>query len=99
MGENRARFPTGATPTVMERTVKSDESVSYTLLCAVAEAEGRRPTDLPPIDKTLDLDALDTLFSSGTDSPLQFEGSLVFEYSDSSVTVWSGRSIIVSVGA
>jgi hypothetical protein len=81
----------------MERTVKPDQSVSYTLLCAVAEVEGCCPTDLPPLQDTLDMDALDALFSTETDKTPQCEGSLTFEYSDSTVTIWSDRSVTISI--
>jgi hypothetical protein len=81
----------------MEWTVKADQSVSYTLLCAVAEVEGCCPTDLPPLHDTLDVDALDTLFGEETDGSSQCQGSLMFDYSDSSVTIWSDRSVSVSI--
>lgn len=81
----------------MERTVKVDQSVSYSLVCAVAEIEGCCPTDLPPLHDTLDVDALNALFSSETDKPSQFKGSIIFEYSDSSVTIESDRSVTISI--
>lgn len=81
----------------MGRTVEGNQPVSYTLLCAVAEVEGCHPTDLPPLHDALDVDALDALFSTEMDEIPQFKGSLTFEYSDSFVTIWSGRSITVSV--
>lgn len=81
----------------MERTVKADQSVSYTLLCAVADVEGCCPTDLPPLHDTLDVEALDALFSAETVGSSQCEGSLMFDYSDCSVTIWSDRSVTVSV--
>lgn len=81
----------------MERTVKPDRSVSGTVLCAVAEFEDRCPTALPPFHETLDADALDELFSLETDTTPQFDGGLLFEYSDSSVTIWSDRSVTVPV--
>ncbi|WP_158601138.1 HalOD1 output domain-containing protein [Haloplanus aerogenes] len=81
----------------MERTVKAGQSTSSTLLCAVAEVERCAPTDLPPLHDTLDVDAFDALFSSEADKSPQFAGNLVFEYSDSFVSVWSDRSVTISI--
>lgn len=81
----------------MERTVKADESVSYTVLSAVAEAEGCCLTDLPPLYRTVDVDALNALVFPGRDESPGFEGSLMFEFSDSSVSIWSDRSVTVSI--
>jgi hypothetical protein len=81
----------------MERTVMAEESVSYAVSCAVAEVEGCRPADLPPLHDTLDVDALDALFPTETDRSSRCEGSLMFDYSDSSVTIWSDRSVTVSI--
>lgn len=81
----------------MERTVKADQVVSYTLVCAVAEFEGCCPTNLPPLHDTLDVDALNSLFSSETDKTSQFEGNIIFEYSGSSVTIGSDRSVTISI--
>lgn len=81
----------------MKRTVKDDRSVSYTLSCAVAEVEECCPTDLPPLRETVDIDALDALLSSERDSLSQFEGCLMFEYSDSFVSIWSDRSVTISI--
>lgn len=83
----------------MERTVKADESVSYTVLCAVAEVEECSPTALPLLQNTVDVDALDALISSKNDELPQFEGSLMFEYSNCFVTIWSDRSVTVSISS
>jgi hypothetical protein len=76
----------------MDCTVEAGESVSATLPCAVAEVDECCPTELPPLRDTLAVAALDASFSPETDEPSQFEGSLVFEYSDSFVSIWSDRS-------
>ena len=81
----------------MERTVPADRSVSHTLITAVAEVEGCSPTDLPPLYDTIDADAVNALFSGETSCPPHCEGSLMFEYSDSSVTIWSDRSVTISI--
>lgn len=81
----------------MDRIVEPNRPVSYTLLCAVADVKGCNPTDLPSLHDTLDVDALDALFSTEEDETPQFIGSLQFEYSDVSITIWSGQSVIVSV--
>ena len=81
----------------MERTVAADRSVSHTLISAVAEVEGCSPADLPPLNKTLDADALDALFLGETGNSPLCEGSLTFEYSDSSVTIWSDRLVTIAI--
>ncbi|AXG06938.1 hypothetical protein DU500_11155 [Haloplanus rubicundus] len=83
----------------MERTVEADKSVSYTLLCTVAEVESCRPTDLPVLQDTLDVDALDAMFASKSDESPRFEGSLTFEYSDSIVSIRSTPSVTISVSS
>ena len=81
----------------MEWTVNADQSVSYTLLCAVAEVEGCCPNDLPPLHYTLDVDALDALFFSEMDESSKFTGHIEFEYSDSSISIRSDRSVTISI--
>lgn len=83
----------------MERTVKADNSVSYTLVCAVAEVEGCRPTDLPLLQDTLDVDALNAIFAPKPDDSPRFEGSLTFEYSDSFVSIRSTPSVTISISS
>jgi hypothetical protein len=83
----------------MERIAEPDHPVSDTLLYIVAEVEGCSPTELPPLQETVDVDALDALFAVKTsDTPL-LNRSLTFDYSDSSVTVRSDRAVTVSVTA
>ncbi|WP_350355487.1 HalOD1 output domain-containing protein [Halorarius litoreus] len=81
----------------MNRTVNGDNSLSYTLVCAVAEFEECCPHALPPLQDTLDVDALNRLFSSETDEHSKLEGNLAFQYSDSFVSVWSDRLVTVSI--
>jgi len=83
----------------MERTVDADNSVSYALLCAVAEVEGCRPADLPMLQDTLDVDALDAMFASKPDDSPRFEGSLTFEYSDSIVSIRGTPSVTISISS
>jgi hypothetical protein len=83
----------------MKRIVDPDESVSYALLCTVAEVEGCYFTDLPLLHETLDTDALDALFSLETDKSSQFAGTLMFEYSDSFISIWSDRSVTISIAS
>lgn len=57
---------------------------------AVAEAEGRDPTDLPPLGEAIDPDALETLLaeSSGTVRiSFEYAGHIVEAGSDGSVRV------------
>ena len=81
----------------MECTVPADQPVSYTVISAVAEVEECCPTDLPPLYDTIDADALNALFSGETGNSPLCEGSLTFEYSDSSVTIWSDRLVTITI--
>jgi len=75
-------------------TYQWDESVqpSTALVEAVAAATGREPTDLPPLQETLDGDALDVLLT-GASGPLH----LSFSYVNVSITIASdGRIEVVT---
>lgn len=83
----------------MNRIIGTDESVSYALTCAVSEFEDRPVNDLPPLRDTLDVEALESLVCSETADSPQTGGCLVFEYSDSNVSIWLDAPVTVQVTA
>ena len=56
---------------------------SYAVIEAVAAATDRDPTELPPLQRTVDVDALDALLDGRTDSSIR----LSFEYAGVRVSV------------
>lgn len=63
------------------------------VLETVSDAEGVRPTDLPPLDACIDSDALNGLFERAPDG----EGVRIeFWYAGREVTVESGGSVVVT---
>lgn len=81
----------------MNRTVATDESVSHVVTCAVSEVEDRSITDLPPLNETVDAEALESLLSVEADERPEFDGSIMFEYSDSYIAIWVDSSVTVVV--
>ena len=63
------------TPAVDEHyEPEGQQTLSETVVEAVAKAEGVAPTDLPPLYETVDLEALERLFEQpGTDAVFSFE--------------------------
>lgn len=60
---------------------------------AVAAATDRDPREMPPIQRTVDVDALDALLTAGTDSSLRVS----FEYLDATVTIHPDDTVDVTV--
>lgn len=83
----------------MNRTVGTGQSVSCAVTCAVSEMEERAVTDLPPLYETVDVDALESLVCSETGETPEFDGCMMFEYSDSQVAIWIGSSVTVAVSS
>ncbi|MFB6256651.1 MAG: HalOD1 output domain-containing protein [Haloplanus sp.] len=48
------------------RSIGDDEHVSESVIRAVAAVSGRSPLALPPLQESVDVDALDLLFASST---------------------------------
>ena len=67
----------------------ADGSPSVSIVLAIATIEGVDPADLPPLDYTVDTDALDALFGSRDGRGARMDGSLTFEYEGYRVTTAS----------
>lgn len=69
-----------------------DPSVASSVVTAVARANGVDPTELPPLQETVDGDALDALFASSETGPggpkvvIHYAGYLVTVEGDGTVT-------------
>lgn len=81
----------------MNRSVDVDESVSDVITRVVSESEECPTIDLPPLFETVDVEALNSLICSETTEIPQFDGCVMFEYSNSHVAIWNDRSISVTV--
>lgn len=66
---------------------------SVAIVEAVADATGRDPTELPPIQESVDGDALDVLLAPRTENERRLR--LEFAYDDVHVTVWRDGTIDV----
>lgn len=62
--------------------------LSQAIIAAVAEEEGVDPTELPPLYRVIDTDALDSLFRTDRESG-RSEGRVVFPYRGYEITVYS----------
>lgn len=72
---------------------RESTSLSQAIVTAVAEEEGVEPTELPPLFRVIDTDALDVLFTPrGREKP-QTEGRVVFHYLGYEVTVDSAGRV------
>ncbi|QLD91194.1 hypothetical protein HWV07_07185 [Natronomonas salina] len=72
----------------------SDESVSETVVTAVADAKGVDPLDLDPLYDSIDPDALDSLFGhAGAGSSI---AKLSFEMADCEVLVRGSGEVVVT---
>lgn len=81
----------------MNATLGPDDSVSSVVTRSVCELEGCRLTDLPPLQETLDVDAVETLVCSATNKTPTFDGSITFEYSDSQIAILVNSTVFVVV--
>lgn len=69
-------------------TCSEDESVSHTVIAAVAEVSNCDPMELPPLYDYIDPEALDTLFHShSSEETNQDETYLEFTYTTYHITV------------
>lgn len=70
-----------------------EQNLSTDIVLAVSEASGSEPTDLPPLNKVIDGDALDQLFAGKT----QGNGTdqVSFNYNGYRVTVYRDGEIVL----
>lgn len=75
-----------------------DDSISTTVATAISEAARREPMAFRPLDRAIDAEALDRLFSPSGDS-LRLDGVVEFEFDGYDVIVHgSGKIVIVRHG-
>lgn len=72
-----------------------DRSLSTTVVLAVSRAQGVEPTELPPLARTVNPDALDKLFQTTDDGRSPVDGSVRFEFDGQQVCVRSGGEVTV----
>lgn len=78
--------------------------ISEEVVLAVSDAEGTPPTDLPALNDSIDIDALDDLLDSrpapaAPDSAPDSDFVVRFTYSNSLITIRGDGSINVAPGA
>lgn len=67
--------------------------MSQAIVTAVADAEGVEPTDLSPLYRVVDTDALDELFTSESSEESRTEQRVSFRYEGYEVTVYSSGRV------
>lgn len=77
----------------VRRRLPRDESMSATVVAAVAEAAGRETGDVQPLYTVMDPDVLDALFSYG--QARSWEGHLTFGLDEFEVTVHASGEVVV----
>lgn len=82
-GAYTTEFETGSRP------------VSEAIVSAVSHASDRDPLELPPLQRTIDTDALDSMFSRAAVDRSRCLGELTFEYAGHRVTVRSHGTVEV----
>ncbi|WP_162224219.1 HalOD1 output domain-containing protein [Halorussus salinus] len=71
---------------------------SEAVVLAVADARDRDPIDLPPLNDTLDPDALDALFAETASGRPRTGGRVTFEYAGCTVAVFGSGDVVVKAG-
>lgn len=79
----------------MEYAIDSDEAVSTAVVFAVSSLEDRQVTSLPPLNESINPDALDRLFESQYSGTVGQPSNVSFTFSDSQVTVTDDEQIVV----
>lgn len=81
----------------IQYTIEPDESISCTIIRAVAAATGVSPERLEPLYNVINPDALDRLFKMPSETPrCSQETAVSFQYEGYLVTVQNHRQIILS---
>lgn len=83
---------TDANPPTVHQTWQQSDWLGVVIVEAVAAATGRPTTELPPLQRTLVADALDTLLDTGPSSV-----SISFQYADTTVSANGNGSIEIHV--
>lgn len=73
----------------------ADVLPSIAVVEAVARVRDCDPTDMESLDKVVDTDALDALFTPRYDGTERDQGSVSFPYEDRHVTVYSDGRVVV----
>lgn len=76
---------------------KEDQSLSTTIIEAVGEATASDPVEMEPLYRSLDPDALNSLFRPRSNDGHQCDGQLIFSFAGHDVAVHSHGHIIVDV--
>lgn len=84
---------TRASHTPVPDVVPTGEHPAVTIVEAVADATGRQATALPPLQHTVDSDALEALLRSDSSSPI----TITFTYADTTVSVTRSESMEIQV--
>jgi len=79
----------------MEHTKNPATSMTVAVVEAVSSFEDCEPTDLPPLYRAVDTDALDALFATGPGATGGRDCVVSFAFSDSYVTIENGERIVV----
>lgn len=79
-------------PATVRHNWKESDHPSVVVVEAVAAATDRSTTDLPPLQNTIDTDALDILLTGATSSV-----TVSFRYADTAVSVLGNGSIEIHV--
>lgn len=90
MGESEPAAPLQT----VEHSWEEPFQPSVTIVEAVAAATDRTPTELPPLQRYVDSDALDTLVTRGESAAV----TVTFDYAGTTVVVKGDGTIDVGVG-
>lgn len=83
------------TPSTVERSAEN-ETLTETIVIAVADATGVDPLDLDPLYDSIDPDAIDRAFESTGEGAPATTDQLAFDYAGCEVTVRADRSVVVA---
>lgn len=81
--------------TPMRSTDRGDLSLTETVISEVAEAEGVGPLELPPLQESIDADALESVLSGTVTDDHSEAIEVTFRYCDYTVSVTSGGAVEV----
>lgn len=91
-----ASYRSRTTPLHVWHDSLSSDSISTTVITAVARAASVDPTEMPPLFEFIDPDALDKLLGDDFGRPTRFSGYVTFDYASFSVTVHADGEIVVT---